>query len=73
MKYPSREVTDFGIIYDPFSIMHYSAYAFGINQQKTIDLKSSNAIADVIGESTMGQRDQLTEKDIIKLNIMYEC
>lgn len=71
-KYPANEITNFGVTYDPFSVMHYSAYAFSLNQQKTIDFKNKTAV-DASGGKTMGQRDQLTDKDISKLNIMYSC
>lgn len=72
--YPASAVTDFGVPYDPFSVMHYSADAFSKDGRQTIELKVPNSLdRDRIGESIMGQRRGLTENDIKKLNRMYEC
>ncbi len=49
--------------YDYQSIMHYPAYAFSINGQKTI--------IPLREDITIGQRDHLSEKDIIAINAMY--
>ncbi|CAD7089224.1 unnamed protein product [Hermetia illucens] len=64
-KYSSSYVTDFGIGYDYGSIMHYDAYAFSKNGQKTIVTKDSSA--------TIGQRNGLSSKDIAKIKAMYSC
>ena len=53
---------DFGE-YDYKSIMHYNAYAFSKNGEKTI----IPLIADII----IGQREQLSDKDILAVNSMY--
>lgn len=69
--YTEGPVTDFGVPYDPFSVMHYSEYAFSTNQDKTIDLR--DGLLDVEAERSIGQREGLTNSDIEKLNAMYEC
>lgn len=69
--YTDGPVTDFGIEYDPFSVMHYSEYAFSINEEKTIELK--DGIIEVADEKMIGQREGLTESDTAKLNLMYQC
>ncbi|XP_065357943.1 seminal metalloprotease 1-like [Calliphora vicina] len=65
-KYNSNTVTDFGVVYDYGSVMHYGPIAFSKNGEKTIvPLKESNAV--------MGQRLELSDTDIKKLNKMYNC
>ncbi|XP_054289680.1 zinc metalloproteinase nas-15-like [Macrosteles quadrilineatus] len=64
-KYNSSTVTDHGVGYDYESIMHYSAYAFSRNDQMTITPKDKKA--------KIGQRKTLSDKDIAKLNTMYNC
>lgn len=68
MKYSIANVTNFGITYDIGSVMHYSPYAFSKNDQPTIEVKNSNQI-----DRIMGQRYRLSDKDIKKLNLMYNC
>jgi Astacin (Peptidase family M12A) len=34
--YPDTRISNFGVPYDYESVMHYSAYAFSINGEKTI-------------------------------------
>lgn len=53
---------DFGA-YDYQSIMHYGAYSFSKNGQKTI--------VPLIDDVEIGQRKQLSEKDIAAINTMY--
>lgn len=53
---------DFGD-YDYQSIMHYTAYAFSKNGQKTIVPLQENV--------EIGQRDHLSKKDIAAVNAMY--
>ncbi|MDP1602510.1 MAG: M12 family metallopeptidase [Legionella sp.] len=53
---------DFGE-YDYQSIMHYSAYAFTKNGEKTI--------IPLVDGVTIGQRNQLSEKDIAAIDAMY--
>lgn len=53
---------DFGD-YDYQSIMHYSAYAFSKNGEKTI--------IPLIDGVEIGQRNQISEKDIAAINAMY--
>lgn len=63
-KYNSSVVTDYGIGYDFDSIMHYSSKAFSKNGNATIVAKRN--------VTRLGQRDGFTEKDILKLNRLYE-
>jgi len=63
-KYGADIITNFGTPYDFGSVMHYDAYAFSKNGQKTIVTKNGEAI---------GQRDGLSPIDIQKVNIMYKC
>lgn len=69
--YTDGPVTDFGIPYDPFSLMHYSKYAFSTNEDTSIDLR--DGVVEFEDERLIGQRDHLTDSDIAKLNAMYEC
>lgn len=64
-KYNSSTVTDFSLGYDYESIMHYSSKAFSKNGEDTIVSKNKNI-------TKLGQREGFTEKDILKLNRMYE-
>ncbi|CAO1409236.1 unnamed protein product [Diamesa serratosioi] len=62
--YNSSFVTDYGVEYDIKSIMHYSRKAFSKNGQDTI--------VPIQNITELGQRDYMTDKDIKKLNKMYE-
>lgn len=53
---------DFGA-YDYSSIMHYGPLAFSKNGEKTI--------IPLVGEITIGQRNQLSAQDITAVNAMY--
>lgn len=53
---------DFGA-YDYSSIMHYGPLAFSKNGEKTI--------IPLVGEITIGQRNQLSAQDIAAVNAMY--
>ncbi|XP_030384388.1 seminal metalloprotease 1-like [Scaptodrosophila lebanonensis] len=66
-KYNETVVNDFGVEYDYGSVMHYTAYAFTANGLMTIVPKQEGA------EDIMGQRLQMSEADINKLNLMYKC
>lgn len=63
-KYNDSVVTSYGVEYDYGSIMHYSGKAFSKNQKPTIEALQPNV--------TLGQRKGLSEKDITKLDQMYE-
>lgn len=54
--------------YDYRSVLHYSPYAFSINGQPTIATKG-----DLETINLMGQRSGLSEGDIMKVNMMYNC
>ena len=64
-KYNDSVVTDYGITYDYLSIMHYSRKAFSKNGNDTIVAKKNT--------TQLGQREGFTEKDLLKLNRMYEA
>lgn len=66
-KYDNNTVTDYGQEYDYGSVMHYPATAFSKNGEMTIVPLQEGA------EELMGQRLQMSESDIIKLNSMYKC
>ena len=53
-------------LYDYDSIMHYGSYAFSSNGKKTIVPIQDPA-------ATIGQRDDLSAKDISELNTLYDC
>ncbi|KAK3855494.1 hypothetical protein Pcinc_038109 [Petrolisthes cinctipes] len=64
-KYSDTVIGGFGENYDYGSVMHYSAYAFSDNGQKTIVTVDPNA--------DIGQRDGLSQVDLNKLLNMYNC
>ncbi|KAI9581799.1 hypothetical protein GQX74_010116 [Glossina fuscipes] len=63
-KYARTHVSNFGVEYDYQSVMHYSSKAFTKNGENTIEPLDPNA--------SFGQRKGLSQKDIAKLNKMYE-
>uniref|UniRef100_A0A1B0B543 Metalloendopeptidase n=1 Tax=Glossina palpalis gambiensis TaxID=67801 RepID=A0A1B0B543_9MUSC len=63
-KYARTHVSNFGVEYDYQSVMHYSSKAFTKNGENTIEPLDPNA--------SFGQRKGLSQKDIAKLNEMYE-
>ncbi|KAH8413551.1 hypothetical protein KR009_012278 [Drosophila setifemur] len=66
-KYSNETVEDYGEPYDYASVLHYTAYAFSKNGEMTIVPLQEGA------EEIMGQRLQMTQSDINKLNTMYKC
>ncbi|XP_014240061.1 zinc metalloproteinase nas-13 [Cimex lectularius] len=64
-RYSSGRITDFDVGYDYDSVMHYSSHAFSKNGFPTITPKEEGA--------TIGQRSRLSDKDLEKLRIMYDC
>ncbi|XP_052747552.1 zinc metalloproteinase nas-4 [Bicyclus anynana] len=62
-KYTVNTVTDFGVSYDYGSVMHYPEKAFSNNGNKTIIPLQENV--------EIGQREGMSESDVIKLNRMY--
>jgi len=60
---PANLVTSFGVPYDYGSIMHYSAYAFSSNGQRTIQPRDPNA--------EIGQHWGFSARDIERLELMY--
>ncbi|XP_002052173.3 seminal metalloprotease 1 [Drosophila virilis] len=66
-KYDNETVDNYGEDYDYGSVMHYTPYAFSKNGEMTIVPLVEGA------EEIMGQRLQMSEADINKLNTMYKC
>ncbi|TKR58243.1 hypothetical protein L596_029714 [Steinernema carpocapsae] len=69
----SKMFTTYGVPYDYYSIMHYSAYVASINPQKPsiIPKRQSERFLAIIG-----QRKNLSDRDVELLNAMYcsnEC
>ncbi|XP_055372327.1 seminal metalloprotease 1-like [Condylostylus longicornis] len=62
-KHNITTVTDLGVPYDYESVMHYGPTAFSKNGEPTIIPLDPSA--------NIGQRQKLTEKDILKLNLLY--
>ncbi|CAH0405896.1 unnamed protein product [Chilo suppressalis] len=62
-KYNNDTVTDFGVKYDYGSVMHYPEVAFSRNGNKTI-IPLHDGVK-------IGQRNGLSESDVLKLNKMY--
>lgn len=61
----ATDVTDYGVQYDYASVMHYRPTAYSRNHNPTIIPKDPDA--------TIGQRLELSEGDIWKLNKKYNC
>jgi len=66
-KYNTSLITNFDHGYDYDSIMHYGAYGFTKDGYATL---VPNNIAYI---NVIGQRGQLSQGDIAKVNTMYEC
>lgn len=68
-EYNSSFASSFNISYDYLSIMHYSSKAFSKDARlETIEplIKNNAALG-------MGQRNGMTEEDVLKLNLVYKC
>ena len=58
--------------YDLESVMHYGPYAFSIS--KSEGLRTIDVIVDVPSCALdVGQRDQLSYKDQLRINELYQC
>nr|CAD7401840.1 unnamed protein product [Timema poppensis] len=64
-KHSASTVTNYGIGYDYDSVLHYGPFAFSINGEMTIVPHDPTAV--------LGQRVAMSEKDVLKLNTMYQC
>lgn len=64
---PNTQVSNFNVPYDVGSVMHYSQTAFSANGQPTM-----TALFNPHGR-TMGQRQEATPEDILRINRMYGC
>ncbi|XP_065341775.1 hatching enzyme 1.2-like [Cloeon dipterum] len=61
-----RDSTAFGVTYDYASVMHYSSKAFSSNGLPTIQTINPAG-------ASIGQRNGFSQKDIQKINAMYNC
>jgi hypothetical protein len=66
-KVNSNFSSNYGTVYDYFSVMHYEAKAFSINGQPTVVPKNSKVI------NLIGKFQQLSKGDIARINNMYNC
>ncbi|XP_037042821.1 blastula protease 10-like [Bradysia coprophila] len=66
-SYPADMISNFGVDYDVLSVMHYPAYGFTRNGYATI------IPHDITLIRTMGQRTGMSDKDVSRLNSMYQC
>ncbi|XP_053686029.1 seminal metalloprotease 1-like [Sabethes cyaneus] len=64
--YGPEKVDNFGEEYDYGSIMHYSEKSFSVNGEKTIVTLKETV-------QKIGQRDAMSNGDILKINRMYGC
>lgn len=65
--YGTDRLSHFAVSYDYGSVMHYSALSFSINGKDTI-VPTQN-----LNGLKMGQREQLSDKDILRIKRMYGC
>ncbi|XP_065064980.1 zinc metalloproteinase nas-13-like [Rhopilema esculentum] len=65
-KYTLKHIDSLNVPYDYLSIMHYNRHQFG-GDKPTIDAK------DPAYKYKIGQRNGLSEKDILQFGIMYNC
>uniref|UniRef100_A0A8C5DZR3 Metalloendopeptidase n=1 Tax=Gouania willdenowi TaxID=441366 RepID=A0A8C5DZR3_GOUWI len=66
-KVDSSKSTTQGIEYDYTSVMHYGQKAFSIGKENTIITK------DPAFQNAIGQRLEMSPKDILELNLLYKC
>ena len=64
-KYEANFISNFGILYDYNSIMHYGKYAFSSNGKPTIVPKDPNA--------QLGVAQNYSPKDVQRIKKMYKC
>lgn len=84
-KFDHSIVTDFNVTYDYDSVLHYGSKAFSINGENTIEplvrifaifhyklFLLPLLISFQDERIKLGQRDHMSERDALKVNIMYE-
>lgn len=64
-KYNWEKIQSLGMEYDYGSVMHYGAFAFSKGSGPTI--------MPILSGVTIGQRKAMSETDILKVNLLYEC
>ncbi|GFQ66932.1 zinc metalloproteinase nas-13 [Trichonephila clavata] len=65
-KFSPDVVTTLGSEYDYNSLMHYDANAFAINS-------SLPTLVPLRANTTLGNREGFSEKDLIRINTLYNC
>lgn len=65
-KYSENELHMFNQTYDYESVMHYGPHDFAEN-------KSKPTIVPIKKGVKIGQRKGFSEKDLIKINLLYNC
>lgn len=66
-RYSTNSVNDKQVPYDYTSVMHYGAYAFSFNGQRTIQTKNSRY------QNIIGKAPGLSFRDIKLANLIYNC
>ena len=71
-----KTIPDVG--YDIQSIMHYSKFAFGMTvgiDKMTIMIKNDSGLEELqcLNRLKLGQREQLSYKDKLRINALYKC
>ncbi len=67
--YSSKDIDTLGAPYDYGSIMHYSNNTFAVNRSKPTIVSKFPLPPGVV----MGQRERLSDIDIIKIKRLYRC
>lgn len=71
IKYDHPFVPDVG--YDIASIMHYGPKAFSIDDDFLYTIGIKHPLPSCMDSDIMGQRDGLSFKDKLRVNLMYNC
>ncbi|XP_028280341.1 meprin A subunit beta-like [Parambassis ranga] len=67
LKASSEESTTQGVPYDYFSVMHYGQNFFSNGNGSTIITKDPDF------QNVIGQRLEMSSKDVLELNLLYKC
>jgi len=66
-KYDEATVTSFGVPYDYDSVLHYGGRSF------SKDASRLATIVPLVSGARIGQRNGMSERDVEKVNRMYDC
>jgi len=64
-KYNSTYASTLNTSYDYTSVMHYESDAFSVNGSSTIET--------ILGNFSIGQRDNMSNTDIYEVRLFYNC